>query len=85
MLQRSGNDKGLSLKDSCLVGNRLLLNIQNLKDGICTNIAYKNPRQQAYLAAKILLEYLMKRQKPLEEVVYVNSEIVFRSNVHVYE
>lgn len=60
-------------------------NILNLKDGICTNIAYKNPRQQAYLAAKILLEYLMKRQKPLEEVVYVNSEIVFRSNVHVYE
>ncbi len=60
-------------------------NIRNLREGICTNIAYKNPRQQAYLAAKILLEYLMKHQKPLEEVMYVNSEIVFRSNVHVYE
>ncbi len=60
-------------------------NIANLKDGSCCNISYKNPRQQAYLATKILLEYLMKHQKPTEDVIYVNSEIIFRSNVHVYE
>lgn len=60
-------------------------NVQALKAGLCHNIAFKNPRLQAYQAARLLLDFLLKRQKPLEEVQYVNSEIVFRSNVHVYE
>lgn len=60
-------------------------NVQALKAGLCHNIAYKNPRQQAYQAARLMLDYLLKRQKPREEIQYVNSEIVFRSNVHVYE
>lgn len=60
-------------------------NIRNLKDGVLTGIVYKNPYRQANLAARILMNYLIKGERPSPDVQYVESVMVFRSNLVFYE
>ena len=59
-------------------------NIAFLRDGVFTNLLYKNPRRQAYLAARILADHLARGINPAESVAYVNSEIIFRSSLPMY-
>ena len=59
-------------------------NIQNMKRGIVKNIIYKDPEQQAYCAAKIMGDYLLKGQQPLEEIQYVESRIIFQSTLDLF-
>jgi LacI family transcriptional regulator len=58
--------------------------IRNMEAGIIRNILYKNPEQQAYLATKCLCDYLLKAQRPVNDVQYVESHIIFRSNLDMY-
>ena len=37
------------------------------------------------MAAKYLTEYLLREQKPVSEIVYVGSEIIFQSSLPMYE
>lgn len=59
-------------------------NAHNLEWGIIKNIVHKNPEQQAYLAAKLMGDYVLKAQKPVEDVQYVESCIVFRSSLSLF-
>lgn len=59
--------------------------IEFMKQGYIKNIMYKNPKEQAFKATKYLLDYLFKNEKPNEDVIYVDTIVVFRSNVHLYE
>lgn len=58
--------------------------VQNMEQGIVKNIVHKNPEQQAYLAAKHTIDYLLKAKHPLHEVEYVKSCIIFKSNLEMY-
>ena len=58
--------------------------IQNMEAGIVKNIIYKDPESQAYLATKVMSEYLLKAQKPLNDIQYVESRVIFRSSLSLY-
>lgn len=59
-------------------------NIKNLQDGVLNNIIYKNPHKQSYTAAKLLMERLIKGINPLQDVQYVESVLLFQSNLSMY-
>ncbi len=58
--------------------------IQNMERGIVKNIVYKRPEEQAYCAAKQMSNYLLKGQRPSVDVQYIESCIIFRSNLDMY-
>lgn len=60
-------------------------NFQYLREGVFTQLLYKKPYLQAYLAAKYLLEYIMQNSVPPRDTIYVNSEVVFQSSMAMYE
>lgn len=59
-------------------------NVQNMERGIVTNIMYKDPEQQTYLAAKVMSDYVLKALRPVEEVQYVESRVIFRSGLELF-
>ncbi len=60
-------------------------NFNFLRTGVFTQLVQKNPYTQAYLAAKYLVEYVYRGMRPPTDIVYVGSEIVFQSNMSMYE
>ena len=60
-------------------------NFRYLREGVFTQLLYKKPYLQSYLAAKYLLEYILKEKIPPRDIIYVNSEIVFQSSMDMYE
>jgi LacI family transcriptional regulator len=85
MLAEELSALGLAGKVKAIGSDLFEENIKNLKAGILTNIIYKNPYRQAYLATKLLIDYLIKDERPIRETFYVDSIMVFRSNVSMYE
>lgn len=60
-------------------------NIQYLKEGVFNNLIQKNPYTQGYLGSKSLVEYLTMGRQHVPERVFVGSEVVFKSNVSMYQ
>lgn len=58
--------------------------IEALEDGSFTNLVFKNPYKQAYLAMKMLCDYLVKEIPPSEPVQKVEIHLIFRSNLKYY-
>jgi len=56
-----------------------------LRRGVLSNLVQNNPYKSAYLATKILAEYLLKDIRPVMPTMYVGSEMVFPSNLLMYE
>lgn len=70
----------------CAVGSDLFAeNMQFLKDGVFTNLLHKKPYSQAYTAARYLTDHLLKDERPPQEVVYLGSEILFKSSLPMYD
>lgn len=59
-------------------------NVQSMKAGIMQNIICKHPYEQAYQATKIMFEYLLRGIIPLQRTLYVESNVVFNSNLSMY-
>ena len=59
-------------------------NLRFLEEDVFTALVHKNTYLQAYVAAKGLVEYLVKDIPPPAEIVNVGSEIVFQSNVPMF-
>lgn len=59
--------------------------ITYLRRGIFNNLVQNNPYKSAYLATKLLTEYLMKDIKPAMDLIHIGSEIIFKSNLPMYE
>lgn len=59
-------------------------NVAALKDGTFINLVFKDPYKQAYLAMKMLCEYLLKDMEPKERVRKVEIALIFKSNVNYY-
>lgn len=60
-------------------------NIASLRARILTSIIQKNPYAQGYLGIKTLVEALTQGKQPKQQAIYVGSEVVFRSNVVMYD
>lgn len=60
-------------------------NIDWLRRGVFNNVLQKNPYAQGYLGVKSLVEYLVQGKRPAPGIVYVGSEVVFRSNLVMYD
>ncbi len=56
-------------------------NIVAMQEFVLRNLIDKKQRKQAFLATRILLDALIRDIKPIESTVYVNSNVVFRSNL----
>lgn len=55
-----------------------------LRRGTFQNLVQKNPFAQAYMATRFLTDYLLRDVQP-EELFVVGSQIVFRSNLSLFE
>ena len=58
--------------------------IRYMEKGIINLIIDKNPRNQAIVGLKRLLNYLIRREEPLEKEENVVSTIICRSNMDKY-
>lgn len=58
--------------------------ISALKEGWCSAIIYQNPKEQGYLATKLLTQYLLGDFRPTKKSYYVESAIVIKSNADYY-
>ena len=92
VLSQSSQLLGRALKESGKAGRIFAVgsdlspeNISYLKEGVFNNLIQKNPFAQGYLGARNLVEYLTLGKQPAAERTLVGSEVVFRSNVSVYE
>lgn len=55
-----------------------------LRRGTFQNLVQKNPFAQAYMATRFLTDYLLRDMQP-DELFVVGSQIVFRSNLNLFE
>ena len=83
---------GRALEESGKAGRLLAVgsdlsdeSIDRLRRGVLSNILQKNPYAQGYLGAKSLVEYLVQGRRPEQRDVRVGSEVVFRSNLVMYD
>lgn len=60
-------------------------NTAALQEKILNNLVQKNPYAQGYLGIKTLVEYLVQGKAPEQNIIYVGSEVVFRSNAVMYD
>lgn len=60
-------------------------NCDRLRRGIFNNLIQKNPYAQGYLSTKVLAEYLAQGKTPEYSLSYVGCEVVFRSNLVMYD
>ncbi len=56
-------------------------NIAAMQEGILCNLLDKKQRKQAFIATQVLLDAIVRDIKPQKSTVYVNSNVVFRSNL----
>ncbi len=59
--------------------------IHNIENGLVQNIIYKNPTRQAYLATKIMGDYILRGITPHSDIQYVESRVIFKSNLEYYK
>ncbi|MFR5725352.1 MAG: substrate-binding domain-containing protein [Clostridium sp.] len=56
-----------------------------LRHSVFNNVIQKNPYAQGYIGIRTLAEYLISGKLPEQKRVYVGSDVVFKSNLVMYE
>lgn len=85
LLARALQERGLARKISAIGSDLFDENMQALRDGVFTNLVNKNPYSQSYLAARYMVDYLLRDIRPGQTPVFVGSEMVFQSSLPMYE
>ncbi|MDR2053268.1 MAG: LacI family transcriptional regulator [Treponema sp.] len=60
-------------------------NLRFLINGVFTNLLQKNSYMLAYVAAKYLVDFLVRDMSPPADLINVGSEIVFQSNASMFK
>lgn len=81
LLARALMETGLAGTMPAIGSDLFRENIAYLRTGVFTNLVHKNQYRQAYLAARLLVDCLLRDARPPEDVVIVASEIIFQSGV----
>jgi LacI family transcriptional regulator len=83
---------GAAIREAGLAGKIIAVgsdlfkeNLRFLKDGVFTSLLHKNTYMQAYVAAKCLVDYLVKDIPPPAKVINVGSGLVFQSNASMFK
>lgn len=84
VLSKALKECGMAGRIPAIANDIFPKNAEALKDGIFTNLVFKDPFRQAYLAMKMLCEYLVKETLPEETVQKVEIRLVFRSTLKYY-
>ena len=84
MLARALQESGKAGKLVAVGSDLFEENKQALRSGVFQNLIQKNPFAQAFMATRMLVDYLLKDVKP-EESFVVGSQVVFRSNLCLFE
>lgn len=84
VLSRALKKSGMAGKIPAIANDVFPENIDALKDGTFINLVFKDPFRQAYLATKMLCEYLVKEMPPEDTVQTVESRLVFCSTLKYY-
>lgn len=56
-----------------------------MRKGVLNNSIQKNPYAQGYVGTRVLVDYLVNGKAPDDKIIYVGSEVVFASNLAMYE
>lgn len=71
---------------ACIVGSDIFEeSVQMLQNNILQAIIYKNPYKQAYLGMKMLFNYVLKGEYPVNDTTLVVPTIVIKSNLSYYD
>lgn len=84
VLYRALKSNGMAGKLPVIANDVFDENVTALQDGTFTNLVFKDPYKQAYLAMKMLCEFLLKDAEPKDPVRKVEIVLIFKSNVNYY-
>lgn len=84
MLGRALEESGKAGKVMAIGSDLFEENKDYLRRGVFQNLMQKNPFAQAFMATRFLADYLLKDVRP-EELFVVGSQMVFRSNLSLFE
>ena len=59
--------------------------VDRVRRRVFNNVIQKNPYAQGYLGIRILAEHLVSGKDPDAQQIYVGADVVFRSNLSLYE
>jgi LacI family transcriptional regulator len=78
--------RGEGLTDRIIaVGSDLFReNLRFMRDGVFTSLLHKNSYMLAYVAAKYLVNFLVKDMSPPADTINVGGEIIFQSNASMF-
>lgn len=84
VLAKALRDCGMAGQIPVMASDVFAESVTALKDGTFTNLVFKDPYKQAYLATKMLCEYLVRDVVPKERERTVEVVLIFKSNVNYY-
>lgn len=84
LLMEAVSAAGLSGRVRVIASDLFEQTAEGLRQGLVSNILYKDPARQAYLAARLMTEYLLRGAVPEEPVQYVESRVIFGSSLAYY-
>lgn len=58
--------------------------ITYMQEGVLNNVLQKSPETQSYMAMKMLIDYIVKKELPRKKINFSNTEIVFKNNLQYY-
>ena len=58
---------------------------ERVRKGVFNNVIQKNPYAQGYYGIRVLTDYLVNGKEPESKIVYVGADVVFKSNLPMYE
>jgi LacI family transcriptional regulator len=60
-------------------------NLRFLKEGVFTSLLHKNSYMLAYVAAKYLVDFLVRDTPPPADIINIGSEVIFQSNASMFK
>lgn len=69
-----------------IIGNDIFAESEQfLYNGILDAIIHKRANEQAYIAMKVLFDYVVKGEYPEKDLILVSSVIILKSNIDLYK
>lgn len=84
LLGRALEESGKANKLFSLGTDLSVETVQRVKTGVFDNVIQKNPYAEGYLGLDVLVDYFLNGNQA-ERKIYVGADVVFRSNIEMYQ